>query len=160
MGVLSRVSYLLVSLILVVAVAAATMLLQWGVAGQIGTLILIAVLMIFWVAARRGAVTPADPEKKLRRSRGAGRPVVLHFYSDFHLGSLLRRPLDAKLEKAYRGRCEFIYISVFHPEAERMMESLKAAVGDWVFFDATGRLAGQDSRLSDDHLRRFLETSP
>lgn len=160
MSALSRVSYLLVSLLLVAAVVAATMLLEWGVAGQIGTLVMMALLAIFWVAARRGALTPADPPKKLRRSRGGGRPVVLHFYSDMHLGSLLRRVLETRLETAYKGRCEFIYISAFHPEAGAMMKSLKAGLGDWVFFDVSGKMVGQASRLTADQMQRFLETAP
>lgn len=160
MSALSRVSYLLVSLILVAAAAAATILLQWEVGGYIGTLSLLALLMIFWVAARRGPVTPTDPQKKLRKSRGGGRPVVLHFFSDFHLGSLLRRVADAKLEKAYRGRCEFIYISTFHPEAEPMMENLKAELGDWVFFDISGKMVGQAPRLTEEQMHRFLESTP
>ncbi|MFZ5823232.1 MAG: hypothetical protein ACOY94_02620 [Bacillota bacterium] len=160
MSALSRVSYLLVSLILLAASVAATILLEWDVGGYIGTLSLLALLMIFWVAARRGPVTPADPQKKLRKSRGGGRPVVLHFFSDFHLGSLLRHVIDAKLEKTYRGRCEFIYISTFHPEADAMMENLKAELGDWVFFDFSGKMVGQAPRLTEEQMHRFLESTP
>ncbi len=160
MGVLSRVSYLLVSLILVAVAIAATILLDGGVVGQIGTLTLVAVLVVLWIAARRGDVTPADPEKKLRRSRNSGRPVIVHFFSDYHVGSLLGRPSSAKLEAKYRGRFEFIEISAFHPEAEAMMESLKANIGDYVFFDTTGKLVGQYRSLAEDQMQRFLEIAP
>jgi len=160
MGVLNRVSYLLVSMILVAGAIAATILLDGGAAGQIATLVLVAVLIIFWILARRGDVTPADPEKKLRRARNAGRPVVLHFFSDLHLGSLLGRTRAARLEKQYKGRFEFIQISAFHREADGLMESLKCGIGDYLFFDATGRLVGQDRSVSDERLERFLESAP
>lgn len=160
MSALSRFSYLLVSVLLLVAAGLATTLLQWGVAGQIGTLILLAVLMIYWVGARRGALTPADPEKKLRRIRGGGRPVVLYFYSDFSLGCLLRRPVVSRLETQYKGRCEFIFIDVGHREADALMETLKAGLGDYLFFDLEGKLSGKERTLSVDQLNRFLETAP
>jgi hypothetical protein len=159
MSALRRFSYLLVSLFLVVAAAVATLLLNWGVAGQIGTLILAAVLMIYWVGARRGAVTPADPDKKLRRARGGGRPVVLYFYSDFSLTCLLRRPGDSRVQKRFSGRCEFIAVSVFHRDAGAMMKSMKAGLGDYLFFDMQGKLSGKARTLSEDQLNRLLETA-
>lgn len=159
MSGLSRFSYLFVSLVLVVAAVSATMLLQWGVAGQVGTLVLIALIMIYWVGARHGALTPVDPEKKLRRSRGAGRPVVLYFYSDFNLNCLVRRTAVAKLEKQYKGRCEFIYVSVFHRAADGLMESLKAGVGDHLLFDVQGKLSGKARSLSPAQMDRLLETT-
>lgn len=159
MSALSRFSYLIVSLILVGAAVVANVLLQWGVAGQIGTLILLAALAIYWVGARRGALTPVDPEKKLRRSRGGGRPLVVYFYSDFSLNCLLRRPALSRMESRYNGRCEFMYISVFHQDARRIMESLKAELGDYLFFDVQGKLKGTAQTLSAEQMNRFLESS-
>lgn len=160
MSALSRFSYLLVSLVLIAAAAVATILLQWGMAGQIGTLALAALCIIYWVGARRGAVTPADPERRLRRTRKGGRPVVVYFYSDYDLGCLLRRPAASRLENQYKGRCEFIFISVFHPEAPALMASQKAGLGDYLFFDPSGNLAGKARSLSAAQMTRFLETAP
>lgn len=160
MSLLGRLSYLLIGLILVLATGAATIGLGWGVAGQVGTMTLFAILLIYWVAVRRGEVTPRDPEKRLRRLRGSGRQVVLHFYSDYSAGCLLRRPLDAQVENRYRGRCEFVYISAFHPEAGAMMAALKANLGDWLYFDRSGKVVGQGPRLTDEQMRRFLESAP
>lgn len=151
-----RYSYLLVSLIVVIIAEALTWQQEWKLPGQVATLVLAAVLIIYWVAARRGALTPADPEKKLRRSRGGQRPVVLHFYSDHSLGCLLRRPAAAAVERAYRGRCEFIYVDVGHREAAGLMESLKADLGDWLFFDLSGKLVGQHKGLTADQLEHLL----
>lgn len=159
MSLLSRFSYLLIGLILVLASGLATVWLAWGVLGQVVTLSLFAALLIYWVAARRGAVTPTDPEKRLRRLRGSGRPVVLHVFSDYSLGCLLRRPIDGQVEKRYRGRCEFLYVSTSHPEAAAMMEALRAGLGDWLYFDRSGKVVGQGPRLTDEQMRRFLESA-
>lgn len=154
MGALIRFSYLLLSLVLVAAAAVTTVAMQWWGAGQIGTMILAAILIIYWIMARRGDLTPAEPEKKLRRSRASGRPVAVLFYSDFHLASLLRRASESHIEQEFKGRCEFIHMSALHPEARALMEKLNVGVGDWVFFDQTGKTGGQ-GRLTADQLRRF-----
>lgn len=151
-----RFSYPLLALVVVVIAEIVTWQQQWKLPGQVGTLVLAAVLIIYWVAARRGSLTPADPEKKLRRSRGGQRPVVLHFYSDHALGCLMRRPQGAAVERAYRGRCEFIYVDVGHPEAAQMMESLKADLGDWFFFDLSGKLVGHQRSLTAERLDHLL----
>lgn len=152
MDLLRRMSYVLVSLILVVLAGALTVVLRWGTAGQIGTLVLAALFISYWVGARRGALTPADPEKRLRRARGGPRPVAVHFYSDFHLGSLLRRPSESRVENKFKGSVDFIHISVFHPQAPAIMESLEAGVGDWVLFDRQGKQVGGAGGLSEDRV--------
>jgi hypothetical protein len=156
MDLLSRISYVIVSLILIVLAGAATVVLRWGMAGEIGTLVLAALLLSYWVGARRGALTPADPEKRLRRARGGPRPVAVHFYSDFHVGTLLRRPAESGLENRFKGSIDFIHISAFHPQAPAIMESLKAGVGDWVLFDRQGRQVGEAGGLTPDRVSSVL----
>lgn len=41
-----------------------------------------AVLSLIWVLLRRGR-TPPNPEKRIRKSAGGPRPVLVHFYSDY-----------------------------------------------------------------------------
>lgn len=125
-------------------------------AGEIGTLLLAALFISYWVGARRGDVSPAEPEKRLRRARGGPRPVAVHFYSDYHLGSLLRRPAESRLENKYKGSIDFIHISVFHPQARPLMEGLKAGVGDWVLFDRKGNPVGEAGRLSEERVSAVL----
>lgn len=156
MIILMRFSYLLVSLILLVAVGTASATLGWGSAGQIGTLVLAALLAIYWVAARYGAVTPADPEKKIRRARATGRPVVVHFYSDGGLGCLLQRPGARRIQRAYEGHCEFILVNVGHPEAAGLMKSLGASLGSYLYFDAAGGLVEQSRRLTAGQVQHLL----
>ena len=156
MRLIRRFSYPLLSLLLLVVLGVLAWQLKWQLAGYVSVLVLAAVLVIYWVSARRGNLTPADPAKKLRRARGGQRPVVLHFYSDYALGCLLRRPFVARVEREYRGRCEFIYVDVGHPEAPALRESLKADLGDWLFFDLSGLLVGQRHSLSAQEMERFL----
>jgi len=157
MFVVQRFSYLLSSLLLVVAFGLLSWRMQWSLAGFVIILVLVAAFAIYWVAARRGALTPADPRKKLKRSRGGARPTVLHFYSDFSLGCLLSRPLVAPVERQYRGKCEFIYVDVGHPDAPAMLEELKAGLGDWVLFDLSGKLVGHRRRLTAQDIERVLD---
>lgn len=86
MKFLSRNTYVLGSL---VVVAAGIYFALYPNANQnligTGTLILATLLLIFWVAVRRGSLTPPNPAKRVRRALGAGRPLVVHFYSDFSL---------------------------------------------------------------------------
>jgi len=156
MDLLRRMSYVLVSLVLVVLAGAATFVLRWGMAGEIGTLVLAALLISYWVGAKRGALTPAEPEKRLRRARGGPRPVAVHFYSDYHLGSLVRRPAESRVENKYKGSVDFIHISVFHPQAQAIMENLKAGVGDWVLFDRQGKQVGEAGALSEERVSAVL----
>ena len=152
-----RFSYLLSSLLLLVVLGLVSWRMQWQLAGFVIVLVLIAAFAIYWVAVRRGAVTPADPRKKLKRSRGGSRPTILHFYSDFSLSSLLSRPLVAPVERQYRGRCEFIYVDVGHPDAGVMLEELRAEMGDWVLFDRSGKLVGHRRRLTAADIERVLD---
>ncbi|MFS8639332.1 MAG: hypothetical protein LOD90_00685 [Symbiobacteriaceae bacterium] len=152
-----RFSYLFSSLLLLVVLGLLAWRLQWQVAGYVVIVTAIAAIAIYWVATRRGARTPADPRKKLRKARSGDRPTVLHFYSDFSLRCLLRRPLTAPVERKYQGRCEFIYVDVGHPDAAAMLEELKAQLGDWLLFDRSGKLVGHRHRLTAADLERVLE---
>lgn len=152
-----RFSYLLLSLLLLVFFGLLGWRMRWPLAGYIIILVLTAAFATYWVVVRRGALTPADPRKKLKRSRSGTRPTVLHFYSDFSLSCLLSRPLVAPLERQYRGRCEFIYVDVGHPDAAGMMEELKAQMGDWFLFDRTGKLVGHRRRLAAADIERVLD---
>ncbi|BAD39622.1 hypothetical protein [Symbiobacterium thermophilum] len=152
-----RFSYLLSSLLLLVVLGLLAWRLHWQLAGYVVILGLIGVFVIYWVAVRRGARTPADPRKKLRKSRSGDRPTVLHFYSDFSLSCLLSRPLVMPVERQYRGRCEFIYVDVGHADAQAMMDELKAEMGDWLLFDRSGRLVGHRRRLTAADIERVLD---
>lgn len=157
MSAVNRYSYVLLSLLLVGAGAAYTALSGDMAVGGIVTLLLVAAVLIGFVLARRGALTPANPDKRIRRARGGGRPVVVHLYSDAHIGCLLGRPLSAAAERDYRGRCDFIYVDVAHREGPEVMATLEASVGDYVLFDAAGRPAGKVRRLTAAVMEGLLE---
>lgn len=99
-----------------------------------------ATLIIYFVAARRGSLTPVNPGKRIRRARGSDRPVIVCFYHDFNLTSLMTRPLTARAEREHKGHCDFIYIDAYHREAEAVLNEFEAEVGDWLLFDAAGSL--------------------
>jgi hypothetical protein len=157
MRVLSDYSYLLLALLLVGAGIAAALLTPYSGAFGVATLLVATALVIYWVAARRGKLTPVNPVKRIRKALTTQRPVVVHFYSDFSLVSLLKRPFTARAERAYRGKCDFIYIDVRSPEAEAAMAEVQAEGRyDFVLFDAAGKRVGRSPMLSEGQLSDLL----
>ena len=113
---------------------------------------------IYWVVARRGALTPMNPDKRFRKLRGNGRPLVVHFYSDFALGCLLKRPFVAGAEKGLAGKAELLFLSMTHTEVRPLSVHLGAAQGEYVLLDGTGRIVERTSSLSPDLINRLLES--
>jgi hypothetical protein len=149
MSFIDRYSYIIVSLVLLVAggffaYASPTRSMLYTLI----TLLLGAALLIYWVVARRGALTPVNPGKRIRRGRTSERPVVVHFYHDFSLGSLFNRMFTWKAERDCKGHADFIYIDAFHRDAATVMEELEAEVGDWLLFDAAGNFVEKADRIS------------
>lgn len=157
MNFLSRYSYAVLTVLLVaLGTGVATQSTRpeaWGM----GTLTLAAVLIIFWVLARRGALTPVNPEKRIRRSRSSVRPVVVHFYSDWDMVSLFKRSLAARVEKEYKGRFDWIFIDVNHPDADSAAEYTDAGLGDYVLYDAAGEFVTRCGMVSAAKLENVLE---
>lgn len=92
---------------------------------------------IVWIAGHR-VDAYKHPDKALRKLVGHGRPVVLHFYSDFSMGSLVQRMLLARRERKFQGRVQFVYLNLSRASARDMAEKLEARLGDFVLFDAAG----------------------
>jgi hypothetical protein len=148
MSSLNRYSYVLASILLIAAgIAYAIISPRPDIVGT-ATLLVGALLLIYWVAVRRGNLTPVNPLKRIRRARGSDRPVVVCFYGDYSLGSLLKRPFTAKVEKAYKGKCDFIYIDVDHREADDVLEELQAEMGDFVLYDAAGNFVSKSPMIN------------
>jgi len=147
----NRYSYVYLSAVLTAAAVVYTVARHDVGRGGLATVLILALAIIYFVLARRGHVTPASPLKRIRRSRAGGRPTVVHIFSDFHFGSLIKRPLAAGVERDFRGHCDFIFIDANHREAEQVAEELDAGIGEFVIFDATGKLvehAGLPSRAT------------
>ncbi|HWI65063.1 MAG TPA: hypothetical protein VNT75_24815 [Symbiobacteriaceae bacterium] len=148
MSFLTRFSYVLISVALIALGTVFAVLTEYGnVIGTV-TFLLAAALIIYWVAARRGARTPVNPGKRIRRARTGDRPIAVCFYHDFNLASLLQRPFTAKAEREAKGHCDFIYIDAYHHEAGPVLEEFEAEVGDWLLFDATGKLVEKTGSVS------------
>ncbi|MDB4897921.1 MAG: hypothetical protein JWN15_4183 [Firmicutes bacterium] len=156
MAAVRRYSYVLVSLVLVGALVGYAIRAANATSGLL-SLVVAAFLVIFWVVARRHLPMPANAEKRIRRARQSTRPVMVHFYSDYNLGCLLKRVLAAGAERGFRGRFDFIYIDMNHPEAAGVARSLQARLGDFVLFDATGREVAHSGLISGQSLERVLE---
>lgn len=154
MGVLSRYSYVL---ILVLLVAGTTGAAVWtaNVAMGVGALVIAALLACFWVAARRGVPIPANPERRIQRARSAGRPLVVHFFSDYSLSCLVQRLMATPLERRYRGQVDFVYIDVNQAAARSVMEAYQARMGDYLLFDRLGNASGKTRRLSVERLAQL-----
>lgn len=157
MSFVNRYSYVLGSLVLV---AAGIYFALYPNAYQIqfgtGSLVVTTLLLVFWVAVRRGPLTPANPAKRVRRALAAGRPVIIHFYSDFNLLSLLLRLFSAAGERQARGRCELIYISAAHQDAAAVAREIGASLGDYLLYDGTGKLASKPRRLTPEAVDSLL----
>lgn len=154
---MERFTYFLVMGLVFVGGLGFTIFSERYAVGGISTLLVTAAMLIYFVLARRGVPTPASPEKRIRRALGGGRPVVVHLFSDYHLGSLLRRPLVAGVERDFRSRCNFIYINMSHREAEAVAEWLEADIGDFVVYDAQGKLVERTARITRNLLAGLLE---
>lgn len=151
MQFIGRYSYLFLS---VVALG-----LVWGLVVKVpsnatGLLIfigLLAVLVTLWVALFRGK-SPPNPDKRLKKSVGSGRPVLVHFYSDFCLGCMVRKPVVDRLEKRFKGRVEFLHISLSDPHGRELAARLGSGLGQFILYDGKGqeRLRGARVPRADD----------
>lgn len=157
MSFLSRYSYLLLSIVLLCAGTAMALVLEPGYVYGIATLLLGGALVMYWVAARRGALTPVNPSKRIRRGRASTRPVVVYFYSDFSLGCLLKRLLVAGAERQHKGHFDFIYIDINLPDGDATAEEYQAGTGDFILFDAAGNLVLKTGRITVENLNNVLE---
>ncbi len=157
MGLINRLSFLLFSVLLVAAAVTYTVLTDDMTRGTMGTLVLATLLAIWWVLARRGAKTPANPEKRLRKAKGAGRPVAVYFYSDWSLGCLFMRPLTAAAEREHKSHFDFIYIEAGHPEAEAAAKLVQVGLNQWALIDGTGKIAVRAARITPAMLSEVLE---
>lgn len=156
MSSVSRFSYVFVSFVVTAAGIVYAFFAPRPEVVGISTLLVAAALTIYWVLTRRGALTPVNPEKRIRRGRGTDRPVVVHFYSDASLTSLLQRPFAAKAEREYKGHCDFIYINVGHKDAPGAMAALEAGLGDWVLYDVAGNFVEKTRSVSPAKLEKLL----
>lgn len=157
MSALLHYSYILFSVVLLTVLAAFALVSADGTVLGLITLVVGAALVIFWVTARRGGLTPVNPEKRIRRGRSSERPVVVHFYSDWDLVSLVKRVLVANTEKVHRGHFDFIYIDMNHREGPATAEALKAGLGDFVLYDTAGNLVEKTGLISAAKLEKVLK---
>jgi hypothetical protein len=154
---MNRHSYPLFSVVIVAGIVGAGVWRNRIDLGIITALLVSAVLVIFIVAMRRGKITPANPEKRIRRSRGSARALVVHVYGDYHLGSLLKHIITGRTEHRFRGRCEFIFVDVDHHEAGRAIDAVGAKLGDYILYDAQGNLVERTRLITADKLTKLLE---
>lgn len=157
MSFIDRYSYVILSIVLI---GAGTFFAFVSTRGQlIGliTLLVGAALVIYWVLERRGALTPVNPTKRIRRGRTSERPVAVHFYHDFNVGSLVKRAFSRKAETLHKGHVDFIYIDAAHRDAAPVMEEFEAEVGDWILFDAAGNLVEKTGSVSVGKLEELIK---
>jgi hypothetical protein len=154
---LNRHSYPFLSVVIVAGIVGAGVWKNRIDLGAIVALLVGAVLVIFFVAMRRGKITPANPEKRIRRNRGSARALVVHVYGDYHLGSLLKHIMTGRTEHRFRGRCEFIFVDVDHHEAQRAINAVGAKLGDYILYDAQGNLVERTRLITARKLTKLLE---
>lgn len=138
MNAIMRYSFIIVGLILIGAAVGYGVISGEADRAAMATLLLSALFVTFHVLTRRGGRTPANPEKRVRRLIGSGRPLVVYFFSDYDLLCLLARPFCAVAERRLRSRCDFVYIDVGHPEAELAATLTGGRLGQFVLYDGRG----------------------
>lgn len=153
---IGSVSYLILAVLSVGALAVTAFLSGYETGWTLATIGIAAAFIVFWLAVRRGE-SPPTPDKRVRRALGAGRPVVLHFYSDLDVRSLIKRMLSAGAEREYRGRIDFIYVSMLDAAGQELARRYIAGIGTFVLFDARGREVGRPPSLSEAILADLLE---
>ncbi|HYF90886.1 MAG TPA: hypothetical protein VD969_01430 [Symbiobacteriaceae bacterium] len=148
MDFFDRYSFIVISLALIALGTVFAFLTAYGTVVGTVTFLVGSAFIVFWVVARRGALTPVNPAKRIRRGRTSTRPVVVCFYHDFNFGSLVSRAFTWKAEREQKGHCDFIYIDAYHREAPPVMAEYEAEVGDWLLFDAAGNLVEKCGSIS------------
>jgi hypothetical protein len=158
MEAIGRYSYLLLGLVLLVGglVAGAGRvpndILVLGAAGLLG------VLAIFWVFGKRGD-SYAHPDKVLKKVVGRGRPVVIHFYSNYSLGCLIRKIRFEARQRRFAGRVQFINLNLNLGGAQAIAAELEARLGEYILFDAAGQERGRTRLPAEADLLGLLQRS-
>jgi hypothetical protein len=159
MDFINRYSYVILGLVLI-----ASAITYGALTGEVTSAVMItmgttAAFLVYFTLARRVNRTPTNPEKRISRMIGSGRPLIIYFYSDFDLGSLVARPFSAAAERRFRTRCDFLYISMSHPDADLAAESVGGGLGLFVIYDAKGERLGQTRLLQTNKVQNLLERS-
>lgn len=144
--VVSRYSYILFAAVVLGLVAYFAV---DGIADTSGLLILLGVLALLvtaWVWVYRGE-TPPNPDKRLKKVIGRGRPVLVHFYSDWCLGSMLKAPFVNRLARRFKGRIEFVFISMGHREGRETAQRYESGTGGFILYDSAGQEVARGGSL-------------
>lgn len=138
MQFIGRYSYLWLSLIALGLVWWLVVKVPTNVLGLLVLLGAFALLSTAWILLYRGK-SPPNPDKRLKKSVGGGRPVFVHFYSDYSLGSMLRKRRIDRLEARFKGRVQFLHINLGSRLARETAERYGSGLNQWILFDAAGR---------------------
>ncbi len=159
MNFINRYSYVILGLVLVASAITFGILTGQATSSAMITMGTAATFLVYYVLARRVNRTPTNPDKRISRLIGAGRPLIIYFYSDFDLGSLLARPFSAAAERLYRNNVNFLYISMAHPDAAIAAEAVDGGLGLFVIYDGKGNRLGESRLLRPTPLQRLLGPS-
>jgi len=159
MNFINRYSYVLVGLVLIASAVTYGTLTGKVTIAAMTTIGITATFLVYYAMARRVNSTPTNPEKRIERMIGNGRPLIIYFYSDYDLGSLLSRPFTAAAEREFRTRCNFLYISMGHPDADLAAASVDGGLGLFVIYDGKGNRLGETHLLRSSKLKNLLEHS-
>jgi len=159
MDFINRNSYVILGLVLIASAVTFGTLTGKVTPAVMTTLGTTAAFLVYFALARRVNRTPTNPEKRIARMIGNGRPLIVYFYSDLDLGSLLARPFSAAAERNFKTRCNFLYISMAHPNAYEAAESVDGGLGQFVIYDAKGKRLGETRLLRASTIERLLGQS-
>ncbi|MCG0239653.1 MAG: thioredoxin family protein [Firmicutes bacterium] len=138
MGLIRRYSYLIAAVLCLVAFWFGVVRTPANGPGLAGFLGLAAVLTLVWVALRRGE-SPPNPARRLRKVLGSGRPVLVHFYSDFCMRCMAQKPRLDALARGFRGPVEFVFLNLSDPAVRELTREYQATSGTVILFDGDGK---------------------
>lgn len=94
-------------------------------------------LLILWFVLRRTHAA-VNPEKKVRKAVGGGRPVLLDFFSNFSSACLVNSIPIIMLQRRHKARVEVISIDMNNPAGRAVAALYGARVGSLVLLDHKG----------------------
>lgn len=137
MGLVARYSYLITAALVAAALWALVVRTPSNTVGVVGFLGALALLAVIWLSFRRGE-SPPNPVRRLRKVRGSGRPVFVHFYSDYCMRCMAQKTRIDTLAREFRGPVEFLFLNLSDAAARHLAQEFGAVSGTIILFSATG----------------------
>lgn len=141
MQLVDRFTYVIEAVLLLVILGAPVIRFPGVTYAMIWTAAL-GLLLIFWFVLRRTHAA-SNPEKKVRKSIGGGRAVLLDFFSNYSSACLVNSLAIISVQRKYKARFEVISVDMNTAAGRAIADFYGARVGSLILFDARGNEVGR-----------------